>query len=80
MLLEELRALAKRSEVMGCVVGVWLASQDAEFKEVFTLLQSSPNLNLTDALNLILKYQPDAPFKRTSFTHHMRGTCSCPKA
>lgn len=80
MLIDELRALAKRAEVQGCVVGVWLAQQDAEFNEVFSLLKSSPGLNLTDALNLILKYQPDAPFKRTSFVHHLRGTCTCPKA
>lgn len=80
MLLDELRELANRSKVTGCIVAVWLAAQDEEFTEVFSLLQASPNLNLTDALNLILKYQPDVPFKRTSFVHHLRGTCTCPKA
>jgi hypothetical protein len=80
MLLDELRDLAKRSDIPGCKVAGWLAAQDKDFQEVFVILQNSPHLNLTEALNLIQKYQPDLPFKRTSFVHHMRGNCTCPKA
>jgi len=80
MLIEELKALATRAAVSGCVVGVWVQNQDAEFQEVFAVLKTSPNLNMTEAMALIKKYHPDIPFKRTSFTYHMRGTCTCPTA
>lgn len=80
MLLDELKDLIKKSELQGCVVGVWVATQDAEFQEVFNLLRHKPNLNLSEALSLIKKYQTDLPFKRTSFVMHMKGTCACPTA
>lgn len=80
MLLDELKALAVKAALDGCVVGVWVKKQDAEFQEVFTVLKTSANLNLTEALALIKKYHPDVPFKRTSFVMHMRGTCTCQTA
>lgn len=80
MLLNELKTLVKRSSVQGCVVGVWAHNQDAEFKEVFELMQKTPGVNLTEALNLIKKHQPNVPFKRTSFVMHMRGNCTCQTA
>jgi hypothetical protein len=80
VLLDELKDLVKRSELQGCVVGVWVVTQEPEFQEVFSLLRHRPNLNLTEALNLIKKYQSDLPFKRTSFVMHMRGSCTCPIA
>jgi len=80
MLLDELKILASKAAVDGCVVGVWIKNQDAEFQEVFGILKDRPNLNLTETLALIKKYHPEIPFKRTSFTSHMRGTCTCPTA
>jgi hypothetical protein len=77
MLIDELKELAAKAAVSGCVVGVWVKNQDKEFQEVMNILMSSPSLNLTEALNLIKKHHPDVPFKRTSFTYHMRGTCTC---
>jgi hypothetical protein len=76
-LLGEMRNLIKKSEVQGCVVGVWVKSQDPEFQEVMAGLQKSANLNLTELLNLFKKHNPDLPFKRTSFVMHMRGQCLC---
>lgn len=80
MLLDELKELVKKSELQGCVVGIWVVTQEPEFQEVFNLLRHKPNLNLTEALSLIKKYKADLPFKRTSFVMHMKGTCACPTA
>jgi hypothetical protein len=80
MLIDELKLLASKATLEGCVVNIWLQSQDAEFKEVFEILKDRPNLNLTEALALIKKYHPNAPFKRTSFVAHLRGKCACPIA
>lgn len=80
VLLDELRDLVKRSEISGCVVGVWVKTQDSDFQDVFGMLKSNSNVNLTEALSLVKKYHPDIPFKRTSFVMHMRGTCTCPAA
>ncbi len=80
MLIDELKALAKAAEISGCVVGVWALNQDQEFQEVFYLLRSKPNVNLTQTLNLVKSYHPNIPFKRTAFISHMRGTCTCPTA
>ena len=80
MLLDELRDLAKRSAITGCVVNVWIKSQEADFQEAFDLIKGNPNVNLTEALSLVKKYHPDIPFKRTSFVMHMRGTCTCQAA
>jgi hypothetical protein len=80
MLIDELKALANAAEVKGCVVGVWSLSQGQELQEVFALLQSKPNVNLTQTLNLVKSYHPNIPFKRTAFVSHMRGGCSCPTA
>lgn len=80
MLIDELKALAVKAAVPGCVVGVWINSQDKDIQEIMKVLMTTPNLNLTEALNLIKKHHPDVPFKRTSFTYHMRGTCTCPTA
>lgn len=78
MLLDELKLLASKASVNGCIVQVWVKSQDSEFQEVFDILKTKQNLNVTETLVLIKKYHPDVPFKRTSFTYHMRGTCTCP--
>ncbi len=80
MLIDELKALAAKAAVPGCVVGVWVKSQDKDLQDIIQVLISSPNVNLSEALNLIKKHYPDVPFKRTSFAYHMRGTCTCPKA
>lgn len=80
MLLEELKLLVKASQYDGCVVGAWIKDQDAEFQEVVETIKSSRNSNLTQALILIKKYHPNAPFKRTAFNYHMRGTCNCQTA
>lgn len=80
MLFDELRELAKEAELTGCVVGVWLHTQDKEFQEVFGMLKNKPNLNMTKALTLVRSYYPDAPFKRTSFVAHLKGICTCPTA
>lgn len=80
VLIDELKELIKKTELEGCVVGVWVQVQDAEFQEVFNLLRHKPNVNLTQALDLVKKYHPSLPFKRTSFVMHMRGTCTCPTA
>ena len=80
MLIDELKELAAKAAVSGCVVGIWIQNQDKEFQEVMKVLSSSPNLNMTEALALIKKHHPDIPFKRTSFVSHMRGTCTCPTA
>lgn len=80
MLKDELADLVRSSQINGCVVGVWVAKQDAETQELLNLIANTPNVNLTDALNRIKKYTPDLPFKRTSFVTHMRGTCACQQA
>ena len=80
MLIDELKALADRALVEGCVVGIWVKQQDVEFQNIFQVLRERPNLNLTEALNLIKQYHPDIPFKRTSFVHHVKGACTCPTA
>lgn len=80
MLLEELKAIAAKASIDGCVVGVWAQEQDKEFQEVFELLRSKPNLPLTETLQLIQSNYSNLPFKKTSFAYHMRGTCTCPKA
>ena len=79
MLLDELKALAEKIN-SGCVVGNWVKEQDPEFQQVFEMLQSKPNLNVTETLVLIKKYHPEVPFARTSFSYHMRGTCTCQTA
>jgi hypothetical protein len=76
MLVGELRNLIKKSEIQGCVVGVWVKTQDSEFQEVMRELKTA-NVNLTELLNLFKKHNPDLPFKRTSFVMHMRGQCLC---
>jgi hypothetical protein len=80
MLLEELKLLVKNSQHNGCAVGYWVQEQDQELQEIIEAIKTSPNSNLTQALILIKKYHPNAPFKRTSFNYHMRGTCSCQTA
>ncbi|CAB4129645.1 hypothetical protein UFOVP115_73 [uncultured Caudovirales phage] len=80
MLLDELKALAAKSSIEGCVVGVWAKEQDEEFQEVFATLRNKPNLPLQETLRLIEAHYSNIPFKRTSFAYHMRGTCTCPKA
>lgn len=80
MLIDELKALANKSEVKGCKVGVWLADQDPDLIEVINVLKQKPNLNYSTALDLIKKYHPDLPFKRTSFVFHIKGTCACQTA
>jgi hypothetical protein len=80
MLIDELKALAKKAELEGCVVGVWAQSQDAEFQAVFESLRGNDNVNLTQVLVAIKSHNTDLPFKRTAFTNHMRGGCSCPTA
>jgi hypothetical protein len=80
MLLEELKAIAAKASIEGCVVGVWAKEQELDFQEVFATLRSKPNLPLAETLHLIQSHYPNLPFKRTSFAYHMRGTCTCPKA
>jgi hypothetical protein len=80
MLIDELKLLAERAGKTGCVVGVWLQNQDKEFQEVLDVLKKSPSLNISETLVLIRKYYPELPFKRTSFSTHMKGTCQCPIA
>ena len=76
MLIDELKALAKRAEKTGCVVGVWLADQDPELREVLEDLKTKPSLNTRAVLNLI-KDHNQVTFKETSFRDHMRGRCAC---
>jgi hypothetical protein len=78
MLIDELKVLAAKSDGIGCVVNVWVQDQDKEFQEIFSVLKGKTNLNMSEALKLIKKYHPDAPFKQTSFNYHMKGTCTCP--
>ena len=78
MLIDELKALAKKAEVQGCVTGVWVKSQDEELQEVISSLRNNTNVNLTEILNALKSHTPDLPFKRTAFVSHMRGGCSCP--
>jgi hypothetical protein len=80
MLIDELKALAKKAELEGCVVGIWAQSQDAEFQEVFNSLRGNTNVNLTQVLSAVKTHNPDLPFKRTAFSSHMRGDCSCQTA
>lgn len=80
MLLEELKLLIKTSQYDGCIVGGWVKEQDPDFQEVIEAIKNSPNSNLTQALALIKQYHPTAPFKRTAFNYHMRGTCNCQTA
>lgn len=77
MLLDDLKDLAKRAEIAGCTVAVWVKQQDKDVQDLLGALSQNKNVNLTEALNLIKKYHPDLPFKRTSFVTHMRGTCAC---
>jgi hypothetical protein len=77
MLIDELKALAKKAELEGCVVGVWAQSQDAEFQAVFESLRGNTNVNLTQVLAAVKSHNADLPFKRTAFTSHMRGGCAC---
>ena len=80
MLLEDLKNLAKRAEIAGCVVNIWVSQQDEEVKQLIDLLAKNPNVNLTEALNVLRKNVPDLPFKRTAFVSHMRGSCTCHQA
>ena len=80
MLIDELKILAAKSDAVGCIVGVWVYEQDKDFQEVFNTLRGKENLNMSEAMKLIKKYHPDAPFKQTSFNYHMRGVCTCPTA
>lgn len=80
MLIDELKELAKKAELEGCVVAVWAQGQDVEFQEVLESLRHNTNVNLTQVLAAIKSHNPDLPFKRTAFTLHMRGTCSCQTA
>jgi hypothetical protein len=77
MLLDDLRELAKQAELEGCVVGKWLATQDIEIGETLKLLATKPGINITTTMDILKKHDPSIPFKRTSFSTHMRGTCSC---
>jgi hypothetical protein len=77
MLIDELKALSAKSDVIGCIVGVWVTEQDKEFQQVFGSLIGKPNLNMSEAFKLIKKYNSDIPFKQTSFNYHMRGVCTC---
>ena len=80
MLIDELRAIAKKAELEGCVVGVWAQTQDQEFQEVFNSLRGNNNVNFTATLAVVKSHNPDVPFKRTAFAAHMRGDCSCQTA
>ncbi|NBW13237.1 MAG: hypothetical protein EBR82_35025 [Caulobacteraceae bacterium] len=80
MLIDELKSLAARSAVKGCIVGVWEREQDKEFQEVLGVLKQSPNLNYSEALTIIKKHYTDLPFKRTSFIQHLKGNCQCQTA
>lgn len=78
MLLDELKNLANAARLEGCVTGKWLQTQEPEVAELLKEISSSPNGRLIDAFKLLQKHDPNLPFKRTSFTTHMRGTCACP--
>ena len=80
MLIDELKALAKKAEISGCVVGVWAQGQEPEFQEVLSSLRKNNNVNVTQILGTIKAHHPDVPFKRTAFAGHMRGDCSCQTA
>lgn len=80
MLIDELKALATKADVKGCKVAVWLSEQDTELSDVIDVLKQKSNLNYSAALDLIKRYHPDLPFKRTSFVFHIKGTCSCQTA
>ena len=80
MLLDELRQLAEQTSVTGCVVGIWIKSQDPELQKVLDLLSKNERASINKVLELIKKYNPDVPFKRTSFGMHLKGTCACQTA
>jgi hypothetical protein len=79
-LLNDLKELIKKSAVKQCIVGGWERSQDPELQELFVALQQAPGLNYSDLLAILKKHNPDLPFKRTSFTLHMKGQCACHEA
>lgn len=79
MLIDELRALASKSDHEGCVVGRWVFDQEPELREVFNELRKKTNLNLKSAYLLITAHT-EVPYKSTAFRSHMRGLCTCPKA
>lgn len=80
MLLDDLRELGRKAESVGCVVGVWVQEQEAEFQTVMNDLRLKPQLNMSQTLDLIKDHYGDLPFKRTSFVMHMRRNCTCPTA
>lgn len=77
MLLDELRELAKKSEFSGCAMGAWVSQQEKDVQELIASLAVNPNVNLSEVLSLLKKHDPTLPFKRTTFSLHMRGTCAC---
>lgn len=78
MLSDKLSTLAKEGAINGCVVKVWLINQEKDLQDAFDLLVKSQNANLTVAYKYICDENSNLPFKRTSFTTHIRGRCTCP--
>lgn len=63
----------------GCLVGKWLATKDEEVQQLFQLLSEKEGINLTQLYKTI-STEESIPFKKTLFTYHMRGNCSCQQA
>jgi len=78
MLKDSLRSILEAPNA-GCLVGKWLQTQDEEVQELFKQLAKKNGVNLTQLFKT-LSGETDIPFKRTLFTYHMRGNCSCPQA
>jgi hypothetical protein len=60
----------------GCMVGKWLKTKDEEVRTLFEQLAAKKGINLTELFKAITA-EEQVPFKKTLFTYHMRGTCSC---
>lgn len=67
--------LSKPIEVK-CSVGLWVASKNTEFQELFRKIENHPNLNLAE-LYKDMSAEEALPFKLTLFRSHMRGDCAC---
>lgn len=78
MLADSLKSLLEQPSE-GCLVGKWLATKDEEVQALFQSLSEKEGINLTQLYKVITS-EESIPFKKTLFTYHMRGNCSCQQA
>jgi hypothetical protein len=60
-----------------CCVGEWIELQDAEVKEIFSLIIAKSDDVEIAPLYKDLRNETQMPFKLTSFRAHLRGQCPC---